>query len=98
MNFCSGMPLRKVHELAFLWFGLPGPLLITSSALVFPIRFEHFDCLALSVHHLNDRSLRIPRLEHQNSIVDRTLSDINSVIIVARTLALGSLPEMSRFL
>ena len=21
------MPLRKVHELAFLWFGLPGPLL-----------------------------------------------------------------------
>ena len=27
-NFCSGMPLWKVHELAFLWFGLPGPLLI----------------------------------------------------------------------
>ena len=26
-NFCSGMSLRKVHELAFLWFGLPGPLL-----------------------------------------------------------------------
>ena len=24
-NFCSGMPLRKVHELTFLWFGLPGP-------------------------------------------------------------------------
>ena len=24
LNFCSGMPLRKVHELAFLWFGLPG--------------------------------------------------------------------------
>ena len=22
------MPLRKVHELAFLWFGLPGRLLI----------------------------------------------------------------------
>ena len=28
LNFCSGMPLRKVHELTFLWFGLPGPLLI----------------------------------------------------------------------
>ena len=28
LNFCSGVPLRKVHELAFLWFGLPGPLLI----------------------------------------------------------------------
>ena len=28
LNFCSGMPLRKVHELSFLWFGLPGPLLI----------------------------------------------------------------------
>ena len=28
LNFCSGTPLRKVHELTFLWFGLPGPLLI----------------------------------------------------------------------
>ena len=27
LNFCSGMPLRRVHELTFLWFGLPGPLL-----------------------------------------------------------------------
>ena len=27
LNFCSGMLLRKVHELTFLWFGLPGPLL-----------------------------------------------------------------------
>ena len=27
LNFCSGMPPWKVHELAFLWFGLPGPLL-----------------------------------------------------------------------
>ena len=27
LNVCSGMPLRKVHELTFLWFGLPGPLL-----------------------------------------------------------------------
>ena len=24
LNFCSRTPLRKVHELAFLWFGLPG--------------------------------------------------------------------------
>ena len=30
LNFCSGMPLRKVHELTFFWFGLPGPLLIIS--------------------------------------------------------------------
>ena len=28
LNFCSGMPLRKVHELTFLCVGLPGPLLI----------------------------------------------------------------------
>ena len=28
LNFCSGMPLRKVHEVTFLWFGLPRPLLI----------------------------------------------------------------------
>ena len=27
MNFCSGMPPGKVHELAFFCFGLPGPLL-----------------------------------------------------------------------
>ena len=27
LNFCSGMPLQKVHELTFLWFGLSGPLL-----------------------------------------------------------------------
>ena len=27
LNFCFGMPLRKVHEPTFLWFGLPGPLL-----------------------------------------------------------------------
>ena len=27
LNFCSGMPLGKIHELAFLWFGLPGWLL-----------------------------------------------------------------------
>ena len=27
LNFCSGMPPGKVHELAFLWFGLLGPLL-----------------------------------------------------------------------
>ena len=27
MNFCSGMPPGKVHELAFLWFGLLGPRL-----------------------------------------------------------------------
>ena len=28
IEFCSGMPLRKVHEPTFLWCGLPGPLLI----------------------------------------------------------------------
>ena len=33
LNFCSGMPLGKVHELAFLWFGLPGPLLTKSQKL-----------------------------------------------------------------
>ena len=27
LNFCSGTPLQKVHELAFVWFGLPGSLL-----------------------------------------------------------------------
>ena len=34
LNFCSGMPLRKVHELTFLWFGLPGPLLKQKKQLV----------------------------------------------------------------
>ena len=36
LNFCSGMPLRKVHELTFLWFGLPGPLLINPFCVDFP--------------------------------------------------------------
>ena len=34
LTFCSGMPLRKVHELTFLWFGLPGPLLIKTLDVV----------------------------------------------------------------
>ena len=33
LNFCSGMPLRKVHELTLFWFGLPGPLLIVRFGL-----------------------------------------------------------------
>ena len=33
------MPLRKVHELAFLWFGLPGPLLTFDSGDSFLTRF-----------------------------------------------------------
>ena len=36
-NFCSGMPLRKVHELAFLWFGLPGPVLTITSVRSAPL-------------------------------------------------------------
>ena len=33
LNFCSGMPLWKVHELTLLWFGLSGPLLTQESIL-----------------------------------------------------------------
>ena len=33
LNYCSGMPLWKVHEPTFLWFGLPGPLLTFPSFL-----------------------------------------------------------------
>ena len=44
LNFCSGMPLRKVHELTFLWFGLPGPTAVTmfakSSPKLSPIRAQ----------------------------------------------------------
>ena len=49
LNFCSGMPLRKVHELTFLWFGLPGPLLKKSrrcKALIF-LQVWSFDSYAL---------------------------------------------------
>ena len=35
LNFCSGMPLWKVHELTLRWFGLPGPLLNLLRALWF---------------------------------------------------------------
>ena len=64
LNFCSGTPLRKVHELAFLWFGLPGPLLkntyrsfsaLFTCFLLFSIVFERFllvFALGLSVSDL----------------------------------------------
>ena len=39
LNFCSGMPLRIVHELAFLWFGLPGRLPKNSSGISGPEGF-----------------------------------------------------------
>ena len=35
LNFCSRMPLRKVHEPTFLWFGLPGPLLKNCRETIF---------------------------------------------------------------
>ena len=35
LNLCSGMPLWKLHELTFLWFGLPGPLLKILGLLFF---------------------------------------------------------------
>ena len=56
LNFCSGTPLRKVHELTFFWFGLPGPLLIkqtilTPNVLVFqkPGNHPNFEKNALGV-------------------------------------------------
>ena len=41
LNFCSGMPPGKAHELALLWFGLPGPLLMN---IFFRGRNGHQDC------------------------------------------------------
>ena len=47
LNCCSGMPLRKVHELTSLWFGLPGPLLSFSTTLrVMDVRTEIVDVRA----------------------------------------------------
>ena len=34
------MPLRKAHELTFLWFGLPGPLLFKGGRVVGRVYFE----------------------------------------------------------
>ena len=58
VKFCSGMSLRKVHELAFLWFGLPGPLLkrntcfgqrsLTAKQLLHGRREENLQTLTLS--------------------------------------------------
>ena len=45
-NFCSGMPPGKVHELAFLWFGLPGWLLTRILIfLSFVLRLPCFLCM-----------------------------------------------------
>ena len=40
LNFCSGMPLRKVHELTFLWLGLPRPLLKENPCFLFPFPYR----------------------------------------------------------
>ena len=42
-----GIPLRKVHELAFLWFGLPGPLLTK-------IPYEFLDHCTQSIESLEN--------------------------------------------
>ena len=59
LNFCSGTPLRKVHELAFLWFGLPGPLLISiwrtysqARLLKHPAHQQHCNQNQSSVHYI----------------------------------------------
>ena len=44
-NFCSGMPQWKVHELTYLWFGLPGPLLNKPNSEMFS---KLWDCLSTS--------------------------------------------------
>ena len=49
LNFCSGMPLRKVHELPFFWFGLPGPLLKIGASQMTTIRKNSkFHCHGIS--------------------------------------------------
>ena len=49
LNFCSGMPLRKVHELTFFWFGLPGPLLIVC-LVAWPHIARYCDTIAALPH------------------------------------------------
>ena len=49
LNFCSGMPLGKVHKLTFLWFGLPGPLLNGGS---FPLISDHWMVFYFALHFL----------------------------------------------
>ena len=43
IELCSGLPPGKVHELAFLWFGLPGAL-VSPDCHVGPFAFL---CLSL---------------------------------------------------
>ena len=47
LNFCSGMPLWKVHELTLPWSGLPGPLLIQSWREILIFFFPVFGPLGL---------------------------------------------------
>ena len=57
-NFCSSLPPGKVHELAFLWFGLPGWLLTLTKGV--------------NLHHLNLRGMCCQGLSHQDSWLKTT--------------------------
>ena len=47
-NLCSGMPLWKVHELTFLWFGLPGQKILN---LVCPFLIPPYVWVVCSAGH-----------------------------------------------
>ena len=76
LNFCSGMPLRKIHELTFLWFGLPGPLLkvgLTKSAKVGSQIGEQG---RLSFHHKDTENVHVtsPEMLCQSNLSGDTFS------------------------
>ena len=65
------MPLRKVHELAFLWFVLPGPLL----------RGDHLNRCFAPWHNsgserLEDGSFKVKTVVNRDSVGQATLDNL----------------------
>ena len=85
LNFCSGMPLRKVHELTFLWFGLPGPLLILCRGKTFRNSQENSVCT------------RCAAIVNHNAIVNsqRVVNLLRAVFLVQPGPFGGDLPILS---
>ena len=81
LNFCSGMPLRKVHELTFLWFGLPGPLLIKGGSL--HDGFGGFDGFGSSGEHIALLCLSYKRLCQETTVTVLTVLAVSAVVAVS---------------
>ena len=71
LNFCSGLPLRKVHELAFLWFGLPRPLLMQGNENLTKTLYCRTEIVSTRLQHeLRKKSWISSQVSAERAILD----------------------------